>query len=211
MWESKVAPLAGVLFAVLLVVGFIFDPNTTFMPPESEALAHVTSDHVQMMTSAYLSILAAAALLWFSGSVYKSLRDQDDDRGRLSVIALGGGAVASGLLTVGAACLLAAAERFNVAGSIDPAVAASLVDVSGIALGNGVPVGLAALIGAFGVARLRANPPSLWAGWVSVVVALGLISPVAWALLAPAMLWPAVVGVWLYRNEPAPVAMEATA
>lgn len=200
MWESRVAPLSGVFFALLLVAGFIVDPNTDYMPPEAEVLAHVQAGPLRVMTGAYLALLAAGALLWFSGSSYRSLRRLDDDEGRLSVIALGGGIFASALVAVGAVSMIAIAERVRIVGATDPGVAAALFDIRSVALGNAAPFGLAVLIGAWGIASLRAKTHKPWIGWISLVIALGLISPFGYILLAAALAWVAVAGIWVYRS-----------
>jgi hypothetical protein len=201
MWESKVAPLSGVFFGLILVAAFLVDPNTDFMPSEAERMAHLQAGPGRIMIAAYLTILAAVALVWFSGSVYKWLHAADDDGARLSLIAVGGGVLASALTAVGGVATLAAAERLSITDAIDPGVAASLLDVTSIAIGNGAPLGLGALIGACGVVMLRGGRVPSWMGWVSVLIALGLISPVGWAVLAVAIVWVAWLGLWLYRME----------
>ena len=108
MWESRMAPLSGVLFGVLLVGSFLVDPNTDFMPAADDVVAYLADGPLVVMTSSYLRLLAAAALLWFAGSLYKSLRQIEDDGGRLSMLAFGGGAVAAALMAVGAASIVAA-------------------------------------------------------------------------------------------------------
>ncbi|HZD22904.1 MAG TPA: hypothetical protein VE569_05810 [Acidimicrobiia bacterium] len=207
MWESRVAPLSGVLFGVLLIAGFVVNPNTDFMLPEGDIVAYFEDSPLRIMTGAYLGLLAAAALVWFSASLYKSIRRIDDD-GRLSLLAVSGGVFAAALVAAGGVATIAAAERVRVVGSIDPGVAAALFDIAGIALGNGAPIGLGVMIGAAGIAVLRTRSQSLSTAWVSLVIALGLISPYAWAVIAVAILWIAVVGIWIYRAETARMALE---
>lgn len=199
MWESRVAPLSGLLFTVLLVARFIVDPNTDFMPPETDVVAYLQEGPIQVMTGAYLGLLAAAALLWFSGSVYHSLREGDRDEARLAVLALGGGVTAAALFTVASVALIAAAERVFIAGSIELGAAAALFDVSGIAVGNGAAIGLAVMIAAWGMATIRDNSRPRWHGGISLLLALGLLSPYAWAVLAAALIWTSIVGISLYR------------
>jgi MFS family permease len=200
MWESKFAPLSGPLFAVLLVARFVVDPNTDFMPPEAEVVAYLQDGPIRIMTGAYLGLLAAASLLWFSGTVYRSL-DRDDHTHRLAAIALGGGVCASSLLTVGAVTLIAGAERVAMTGDIDPGAAAALFDVSGIAVGNGAVIGLAVLIGAWGLGSLIDRRRPRWHGWASLLIALGLVTPFAWAVLAGALVWVAVLGTVAFRES----------
>lgn len=208
MWESKVAPLSGVLFALLLIAGFVVDPNTEFMPAEDDIAAHLQEGPVRIMTAAYLGLLAAVALLWFSGSIYKSIRRIDDDGGRLSTLALAGGAFASALLVVGGVATVAAAERVWITGSMEPEAAAVLFDISAVAIGNGAPIGMGVLIGASAIARLRTEGQYRWTGWVSLLIALGLVSPYGWAVLAVALLWVLVAGIWIYRAESTTVSVE---
>lgn len=202
MWEKRAAPLSGVVFAACLITGFIVDSNTEFMPSESEVVAHLQNGPTRVAIGAYLTLLAAAALIWFSGSVYKSLSRTDDDEGRLSVLALGGGIFAAALLAVGAVATIAAAERLSVTNTIEPGVAAALLDINGIALGNGAPMGLAVLIGVWGIVSFQEGSRRPWFGWLSVLIALGLISPFGWVAIGAAVLWVPAVGVWLYRETP---------
>lgn len=201
MWESRVAPLSGVLFAVLLIARFVVDGNTDFMPPEGDIVAYLEEGPVRVMTAAYLGLLAAGALLWFTGSLRKHLGTLDDDSGRLGSLAMGGGVATAAVLIVGAVAIIAGAERVWVVGSIEPGASAALFDLAGIAVGNGAPIGLGVLVGATGVAMLRSRLSPAWTGWASVLIALGLISPFAWIVLAGVVVWIPATGIWIYRAE----------
>jgi len=104
----------------------------------------------------------------------------------------------------------AAAERVWTNGRIEPGAAAALLDIAGIAIGNGAPIGLAVLIGAWGMANLRASGEASWVGWVSVVLAVGLASPLGWAVLVAAVAWIPSVGISMYRSGPERVPVSAS-
>jgi hypothetical protein len=200
MWETKVAPLSGALFGILLVASYVVDANTDFMPPEDEVVAYLADGPVAIMASAYLRLLAAAALVWFGGSLHRWLRGSDDDKGRLSILAMAGATLASALIAVGAMATVAASERMWTTGSIDPGTAAALFDVAGIAIGNGAPLGLAVMIGASGITALRSGLLPGWAGWGSVALGAALLSPYAWIVVALVIVWVPAAGLRIYRQ-----------
>ncbi|HEX6221826.1 MAG TPA: hypothetical protein VF115_12090 [Acidimicrobiia bacterium] len=210
MWESRTAPLSGVLFAVLLIASFLVDSNTDYMPPADEIVAHLTDGPMRVMSAAYLRLLAAAALIWFSGSLHKTIRGFDDDSGRLSLLAFGGGVLAAALIAMGAAAVVAAAERVWMVEMIDSGAAAALYDMAGIAIGNGAPLGLGVMIGAAGIARIRTKAGSPWIGWSSVGIGFGLLSPYAWVVLALALIWISIAGLWMYREQSDPVPVKVS-
>ena len=205
MWESRVAPLSGLLFALLLAASFLLDSNTEFMPPPDGVVTYLGDGPVRIMSGAYLRLLAAVTLIWFSGSLHRSMGRLDDDRGRLSLLAFGGGIVAAVLIAIGAAATVAAAERIWVVGTIDPGAAAALNDLAGISIGNAAPLGLGVMIGAAGIAQLRTASGARWPGWAGVGIGLGLLSPFAWLVLVLALVWIPVTGIWMYREHAEPV------
>lgn len=203
MWESRVAPLTGVLFGLLLAASFVVDSNTDFMPPASEVVTYLEGRALRIISGAYLRLLAAAALLWFSASLYRSTRVLDDDNGRLSVLSFGGGVFAAALIAAGATAMVTAAERMWVVGEIDAGAATALYDLAGIAIGNGAPLGLGVMILATAAARLRADRGNLWVGWAGIGIGVGLLSPFAWVMLALALVWVPATGISIYRDQAA--------
>lgn len=210
MWESRVAPMSGVLFGVLLIGAFLVNPNTDFMPPAEEVVAFYGASPLRAMTAAYLILLSAAALTWFTASIYRRLRRLDDDGGRLSMLAAFGGVLAAAMLALSAVATVAAAERLSIVGAIDAGAAATLFDISGIATGNAAPIGFGILIASTGLVVLRSATVPRWLGWVSLLIALGLFTPVAWALVAIALVWVPATGVWIYREERQPELVPST-
>lgn len=199
MWESRVAPLTGVLFGVLLLASYLIDPNTDFMPPANEVVSHLEDGPLRVMAGAYMRMLAAAGLVWFGGSLHKSLKRLGGDR--LALLSFGGGVMAASLIAVGSIATVSAAERVLINETIDPGAAAALSDIAGIATGNGAPIGFAILIGAAGIAMLGSPRQRAWVGWTSVAIALGLLSPYGWMILAAVLIWVPAAGLWIYRAD----------
>lgn len=208
MWESRVAPLSGVVFVAMITASALIINNFEFLPPADELAAFYAGDSVRIMTGAYVGSLGAFFLLWFSGSVYAAIRRSDVEGGRLAMIAFGGGVFASAMFEIGYLTTMAAAERASIHGVIDPGSAAVLSDISALAF-TGAAFGLAGLIGASALASHRSGHPSKLVIGVNSVIALGLISPLNWIVIGVAIVWVAVAGIRMYREgirtvEPTP-------
>ena len=208
MWESRVAPLAGVLFGLFLLGSFALAPNTDFMPSADTTVAYLSDGPLTVVASGYVRLLAAAALTWFGGSLYRSIRTDEDQTDRLSALAASGAVLAAGLLALGAVATMAAAERVGVTGSIETSGATTLFDLSSIATGSGAPIGFALMTGATAIAWLRSGRSPAWATWSTLALAAALLSPYAWAVVAVVVIWVPFVSLAIYRNErePAPLA-----
>ncbi len=198
MWESKFAPLSGVVAVGLLLASALIANNYEFMPPADEVAAFYSGSSVRIITAANFGLLAAFFFLWFGGSVYSALNDGDR---RLAGLALGGGVFAAAMMDLGYLTMLAGAERAWLQPPVDPGTAATLFDLSGLFVGTGGALGLGVLIGAYGLARLRSGSGGA-ASWISILMALGLISPLGWAVIGAGVLWVAVVSIQLYRRQP---------
>ena len=199
MRESKLSPLAGVVFVVLVTGAVAWIGNTSFMPSADEAL-DMFSNRSGVTGGAYLGALSAFFLLWFSGSLRSFLARAEGGTGRLAALAFGGGVFAAVCLALSFVILPAGAERFATAGGLDPIAATTLNDVSGMILGNAVPLGFAAMLLGTAIGAIRTRCLPAWAGWLSAIIAVGLLSPVNYIVLAGAVLWVAVVAVVLSRR-----------
>jgi uncharacterized membrane protein len=79
-----------------------------------------------------------------------------------------------------------------------------MYDLYGQVLGQGFAITMAVFIGATAVVSLRTLMFPKWFGWVSALIAFGLLTPFAYAVLALVLVWLLVVSVWLYRRGAAP-------
>ena len=86
-----------------------------------------------------------------------------------------------------------------------------MFDLWGQLMGQMFASGLAVLIGATAVVSIRTAVFPTWFGWVSALVAFGLLSPGAYLVLALGVVWLLVVSIWLYirgrsSGEPSAIA-----
>jgi hypothetical protein len=114
-------------------------------------------------------------------------------------VAFGGGVTAAVLFIASDWINLAAVFRADGDGAIDPAVAASLSDVAGGFLGGGAALGIGVLVAAAAVVALRSNAVlPRWLAWISLALAVLIVSPVGYIRTAIAAIWLLIVSVTLY-------------
>jgi hypothetical protein len=198
--------LTGVLTAVLILAGSANAAQLEYLPAADRALEIYSDNPTRVMADGYLGLIAAFTLIWFAGSVYADLRQREGGIGRLSMLAFGAG-VASGL-TIGAGYTVkvAAAARAGAPGGLDPIAAVSSFDLYSAFLGNLSAFTFAAFIGAAAAVWLRTGMSPRWTGWASVILVIGLLSPVGYLFVAFALVWMIAVSIWLYRRGAASVA-----
>lgn len=76
-----------------------------------------------------------------------------------------------------------------------------IYDVYGAVIGVALPVALAAMVGAAAVVAFRTRVWPTWLAWISAVLAVGSISPVAYTFIAFDLLWILYVSIWLYTKQ----------
>lgn len=207
MWEERVAPLSGLAFVVLFGAGVVIMGYYDFMPEPDQIVGFYSESPARLMTGAYVGMLASVFLLWFAGSLRRSIRSRAEGTERLAVIASGGAVFAAVMVVLGLVAISYPAERVMIHGSIDPGAATALFDLSSGLLGSALAIGLAAAVGGYGLAQLRDEKTPAWLAWTNLVLALGLVSPVNWAVIALGILWLPVVSVSMYRRARADVAV----
>lgn len=200
MWEERVAPLSGLAFVVLFGLGVVIMGYYDFMPEPDQIVGFYSESPARLMTGAYVGMLASVFLLWFAGSLRRSIRSRVEGSERLAVIAFGGVVFAAVTVVLGLVAISYPAERVMIHGSIDPGAATALFDLSSGLLGSALAIGLAAAVGGYGLAQLRDEKIPTWLAWVNLILALGLVSPVNWAVIALGILWLPMVSVSMYRR-----------
>jgi hypothetical protein len=207
-WERR-GILMGVLAFILTVVGFIVAGSDSpyFLDSGQEIATYYTDDSGRIMAGSYIGLLGTAAFIWFLGELRNRMRRYENETGgRLSNIMFGGGLVASAMFLLVDLTNLAGAMRADEDGVIAPTTAATLYDVSSLALGAGA-FGLGVAFIAVAVHALRTGMLPGWLAWVSVLIAIACLTPWSFIGAGVGLLWVLVVSILLYvRDAPAPAA-----
>ena len=198
---ERLAPLSGLVFVALLIVGTVLINNYEFLPPSDELKSFYEDNVVTVRTGHYLVMVSSVFLVWFAGSLRSTLQTAEGGTGRLSAVAFGGGITASVVLLIANGAGMAAAVRGGADGGIPAEMATALFDFTGVLMGNALPVGYAVLLGAAAVVSLRTGLFARWLSWVTGVVAVLLLIPeVNFAVAGLAVLWVLVMSFVLYRS-----------
>ena len=195
---ERLAPLTGVVSVVLFIVGAVVISNYDYLPPAEKVADFLNGNPTRISTGAYLSSISAFFLIWFAGSVRSALIVKEGGTGRLSTVAFGGGVAAAVALGISFTAIMSAGLRAGAPGGITPVGAVTMFDFWGQIAGQMFAICLAVFIGATAVVSIRRDVFPTWFGWVSALVATGLLTPFAYFILFFAVVWLVVVSIWLY-------------
>ena len=147
-------------------------------PGDAEIVSDVLEGQDRLHVAHFVVGLAAAAWLWFLGSLCAALKRAEGGTGRLSEVAFAAGVVFAVLLLVAGALLPGLADVPRRGGTLDPRAAAVVYDLAG-SIFSLAPFSIIVLVGATSLAalRYRALPP--WLGWVGGVVIVLLVAGAA--------------------------------
>ena len=199
---ERLAPLTGVVFVVLLLVGFIASGGPGWRATADEIVDHYTDDSTRVVGGSYLGMLAVLFFLWFVGSLRSFLRPAEGGTGRLSAVAFGGGVAAGALYLASFTMSLTAAFRADEPGGIGEQAATTLYDLWGSLFVFAVPMALAVLMAATATVGFRTAVLPTWLVWVTAVIAVGLLAfPVAWIVHIVFLAWVLFMSVFLYLRE----------
>ena len=193
----RLAPLSGVVYAVLAAAGTVLIANFSFLPPAEEIKAFYEDNSARIELGIYLSMPAMFFYFWFVGIVRDRLRIAEGGTGQLSAIALGGGVVAGALMLASYSMTGAGAARGGDGAGIGAEVASGLYDAAAFLFGAG-SVGFAVLIGATAIVSFRRAVLPRWLACISVLLVVGLVSPVSYIFVGLVLLWIVVVSIVLY-------------
>ncbi len=203
---GRLAPLTGVLFAVLtLAAVFIGGETPNANASAAKVIAYFTSIRSQVETSNIMFALAFIVVVLFAAALRSYVRSTAEGLGAL--ILAGAVIMAVGAVTV-------SAIEYGLAhhiGELRPGTAQTLNVLSN-------ELGLPILAGAFvfaicsGLAILRGAALPKWLGWVAIVLAIAvLIPPAGFPALFGFVIWSIVVSVLMYRRTGAPAGTHSAA
>ncbi len=186
----------------MYVAGALLLAQYDYLPEPPKIAAALEADSTRISAGAYVAAASVFFLLWFAGSLRSFLRSYEGGAGRMSSIAFAGGIAFAAMVLLPSTVMFVAAQRAGQEGGIDLDIAALAYDLFGSVAGNGLPIVLAALVAATGVVSIRTQALPTWFGWVSGALAIGLLTPVNWVLVALIVPWIVVVSVWIYLKAP---------
>jgi hypothetical protein len=200
---KRVAPLTGVVFVALFVVGggYLLKGYPQEFPASTAAVESYISGHSSdIKLGAMLLLVSNPFWFIFLGCLYSAVKAKEGGTGRLAVTLVAAAATGTGVALVGE-CLIAMAAYRAEAGMLTSA--AVYFDAANVLRYTGTAAAYSGFALALGLASLRygAVLPK-WLGVVSLLLAVAfVVPPIVWAAMplgALLLLW---VSIALYRDR----------
>lgn len=190
-------PLTGIIFIVLLFVGFGLSGDTP--DPTDDSVQEIVDFYVdndsKVMIGAILQTIAGAMFIFFGGYLYKRLRASGAEG---SAIVAFGGTVA---FAIGVA--LDGTISFALADAVEDIDPVAVQTLSTLYNYDFLPfaMGMLVFMWGFGVAIVRHGALPAWMGWVAIVAAITAISPAFFVAGIVAALLVLISSVMFSREE----------
>jgi hypothetical protein len=199
---ARFAPLAGVVFFVLVLVAVFVNSSDTPSVGSSggKVFAYYKAHNDNIEVADFLGVLAAVFVLWFSASLRSAVWRAEAGSGRLASLVLAGGVLTAGGMWTVFGLDFAVAEASK---KVGPAVLLplhALNDNFFFPLAGGV--GVLMLASGFAVIRTVALP--VWLGWVALVLGIVTFTPAGFVGVLGATIWILIASVILFLRQPAP-------
>lgn len=204
---ARFAPLTGVLFVLLAIISFALfgeEPPEIGEDSTAEVIKFWADGGDAMSVSVVFQGLACAALVFFGGSLYKTLRAGNEESS-LPLIAFAGILLLATGLLVDASVTLTLQQS---ASDIQPAAVEALTafyENDFIPMGAGVFTAMLAS----GITILRTGALPKWMGWIALVFVVVGVTPAGFVAFIGAALWFAIAGIVMTMragSAPAPAA-----
>lgn len=192
---DRLAPLAGVLFTAIFVVGFLTGGDTPDVnAPGQEVISHYDDDKV--FVNILTLVIGAVVFMFFAGALAGRLRAAGQEW--LATLALGGAVIYAVGLGLFATSQIALSDASDL-GQPEVAQALNIIDNT-----NFFPtvIGLCVVLLAVGWHVLASRSLPRWIGWVSVVLGLlALAGPLGFLAFLLFPVWVFVVAILLFRQS----------
>lgn len=171
--KAWLAPLAGILFIVVLIVGFSIsgEPPDPTEKSAQEIVDFYVDNKSTVIISSIMEAIAGALFIFFGGYLFRTLRAAGGEATAIVTLA---GTVAFALgLALDGTINMALAETSE---DLDPSAVQAL---SALWHNDFLPfsMGLFVFLVGFGVAIVRYRVLPKWIGWAAIVASLTAISP----------------------------------
>jgi len=188
------APLTGVAFVVILILGFIVGGEPPDVKePAQEIVDHYVDNKDSVQIGVLMELIAAALLLFFAGYLRKILRAAPGEGGMLPAVALAGATV----MAVGAA--LDGTISFVLAESADDIEPAAVQALQALWDNDWPPIalGAAVLLLASGLSIALYGALPRWLGWVAILLGVIGLTPIGFVSFLAGGIWILIVSVLL--------------
>jgi hypothetical protein len=205
------APIGGIVFVVLMVVGSIFVGDLPSADDSDQEIADYLADsdnHTRNIIGAYLWVVGALFFLWFLTGLRSDLRKAEGGTGVLSNLAFGAGVAFAAVWMVSAAALASVAYAIELGDApvSDPDLVRVLAPLGGLLLllGGGFAGLLVLLAAALAIFRTGVFPR--WLAWLGIVAAIVLLFDVIYGNIFPFWVWVFVASIVMVRRREATTA-----
>jgi hypothetical protein len=193
--KGWLVPLTGVVFLVVVIVGFMIsgEPPDPADDSAREIVDFYVDNKSSLMAGTYLEGLAAALLVFFGAYLREVLRVAAGGKDFLSTAAFAG--------------LLLIAVGFTVDGSINLALAETAEDIEPAGVqaltalyhNDFVPfaVGSVVFLVAMGISVLQHGALPKWIGWIAILLAVIGLTPIGFVAFIGSGILIAIIGVVL--------------
>jgi hypothetical protein len=210
------APLGGILFVVLMLVGAFF---VTDVPEADASASEITAyladsdNHVRNIIGAYMWVVGALAFLWFLTRLRADLRRAEGGPGTVSSLAFGAGIVFAALWVASAAALatVAYAVELQDAPVSDADLVRVLPQMASLFLLLGGGFGGFLLIVATSIVSLQTGVLPRWFAWLGIVVAIVLPFDLIYLNIIPLVVWVLIASIVLLTRREEKATAPATA
>jgi len=201
-WIDRLGALSGLVFVSSQVVSLLWTGSPPYRPSAEQAAAVYSDNAASKEVATLVGILGLPFLLWFTGAVAGAIEERGGGPRGLRYVVIGGGvftavALAEANMFAGAAYWQAARPE-----GITPATAILYNDLYTTAAAPQLSAGLAAFVGAIGLASLRTRLLPRAIGWTGVISAVGLLTPIHYVFEGLAMIWLATTSALLAWRRP---------
>jgi hypothetical protein len=200
------APLSGIIFVVLMVVGTAFVADVPDPDAPQQAIADYLADsgsHMRNIIGAYMWVLGALAFLWFVTRLRSVLRGAEGGTGALSNLVFGAGVVYSALMIASGVVFAAVAYAVELRGATvsDPDFVKVLPQMAWMILLLGAGFAGLLLMLATSILSLQTGVLPRWLAWLGIVAAIALLFDVIYVNIVPLLIWVLAASIVLLRRR----------
>jgi len=206
------APLTGIGFVVLWIVGFFLavTDSPDFAARPAENLEYYVDNKGSIIGGAIASALALVLLVWFLGCIRAAMVRAEGGDARVAATGFAGGIIGVGLEMAAMAMFIMPALRLDERDKLSLESATTFTDLGNITYGFAAPLGFGVLFFAIAVLGFRHGAVPKWWAVITAVLGIVMIVPfVSWSVGFVLPIWVIVMTILLLRSERAPVASAA--